>query len=85
MIKYFRTAFALSLVAFASLLLVVSSSAQSAIYGTIVGTVTDKTGAAVPGATVTVTDIAKGTVTSTKTNAAQDFIGERSSTIHRRD
>jgi hypothetical protein len=73
MIKYFRTAFALSLVAFASLLLVVSSSAQSAIYGTIVGTVTDKTGAAVPGATVTVTDIAKGTVTSQKTNAAGDF------------
>ena len=73
MIKYLRTAFALSLVAFASLLLVVSSSAQSAIYGTIVGTVTDKTGAAVPGATVTVTDIAKGTVTSTKTNAAGDY------------
>ena len=73
MIKNLRTAFALCLVAFASLLLVVSSSAQSAIYGTIVGTVTDKTGAAVPGATVTVTDIAKGTVTTQKTNAAGDY------------
>ena len=73
MIKNLRTAFAVAIVAFASLLLVVSSSAQSAIYGTIVGTVTDSTGAAVPGATVTVTDVAKGTVTSVKTNAAGDY------------
>lgn len=73
MIKNLRTAFALCLLAFASLLLVVESSAQSAIYGTIVGSVTDKTGAAVPGATVTVTDVAKGTVTTVKTNASGDF------------
>jgi hypothetical protein len=73
MIKNLRTAFAVAIVAFASLLLVVSSSAQSAIYGTIIGTVTDKTGAAVPGATVTVTDVAKGTITSVKTNAAGDY------------
>lgn len=73
MIKNLRTAFALSVVAFASLLLVVSASAQSAIYGTIVGTVTDKTGAAIPGATITVTDISKGTVTTSKSNASGEF------------
>ncbi len=73
MIKNLRTAFALSIVAFASLLLVVSASAQSAIYGTIVGTVTDKTGASIPGATITVTDISKGTVTTSKSNASGEF------------
>src|ERR1700743_1675656 len=37
------------------------SALAQAIYGTISGTVTDATGAAVPNATVTVIDIAKGT------------------------
>ena len=45
----------------ASLLLIAPASAQS-VYGSIFGTVTDTTGAAIPGATITVKDEAKGTV-----------------------
>jgi hypothetical protein len=40
-----------------------------AIYGTISGTVTDATGAAVPNAMVTVTDIAKGTTKTVQSNS----------------
>ena len=58
--KMLRTALVLAF-ACASLLLVRPSSAQS-VYGSIFGTVTDKSGAAIPGATVTVTDVSKGTV-----------------------
>jgi outer membrane receptor protein involved in Fe transport len=39
-----------------------------AVYGSIYGTVTDNTGAAIPNATVTVTDEAKGTVVTVQTN-----------------
>jgi Carboxypeptidase regulatory-like domain len=39
-----------------------------AVYGSVYGTVTDVSGAAVPGATVTVTDEAKGTSVTEKTN-----------------
>ena len=51
--RMFRTALVLAFFACAGMLLVVPASAQS-VYGSIFGTVTDKTGAAVPGATVTV-------------------------------
>jgi len=44
------------------------ASAQ-ATSGSIYGTVTDSTGAAIPDATVTVTDVAKGTAFNTTTNA----------------
>ena len=37
-----------------------------AVYGSVNGTVTDASGAAIPGATVTVTDEAKGTSVTTK-------------------
>ena len=47
------------------LLLGITFSSRSAfgqaVYGTIFGTVTDNTGAVVPNATITVTDVAKGT------------------------
>lgn len=39
-----------------------------AAYGTIIGTVQDPSGAAVPNATITVTDIGKGASRSTATN-----------------
>jgi hypothetical protein len=70
--KSFRTALALGLFACASLLLTLPAAAQS-VYGSIFGTVTDKTGAAVPGATVTVKDEAKGTVVNVTSNGSGDY------------
>ncbi|HUN82772.1 MAG TPA: TonB-dependent receptor [Terracidiphilus sp.] len=55
-----------------SLLLVMPASAQS-VYGSIFGTVTDTTGAAIPGAIITVTDEAKGTVVTTTSNPSGDY------------
>src|SRR5258708_4356417 len=40
-----------------------------AVYGSIFGTVTDKSGSVVPNATITVTDEAKGTTTTAVANA----------------
>ena len=56
----------------ANLLLISPARAQS-VYGSIFGTVTDKSGAAVPGATITVTDEAKGTVVTVTSNASGDY------------
>jgi hypothetical protein len=47
-----------------------------AVYGSIYGTVTDSTGAAVPNATVTVTDVAKGTSTTVQSNASGEFTAD---------
>jgi hypothetical protein len=47
-----------------------------AVYGSIFGTVTDTTGAVVPGATVTVTDESKGTSVNVQSNGAGDFTVE---------
>jgi outer membrane receptor protein involved in Fe transport len=44
-----------------------------AVYGSIYGTVTDSTGAAVPDATVTVTDDAKGTSVTAQSNGSGEF------------
>ena len=44
-----------------------------AVYGSVFGTVTDTTGAAVPGATVTVTDVQKGTTETTTANGTGDW------------
>lgn len=49
-----------------------TASAQ-AVYGSIYGTVTDSTGAAVPNAQITVTDIAKGTSVNVTSNSSGDF------------
>jgi hypothetical protein len=70
--KNLRTALVLALFACASLLLIAPASAQS-VYGSIFGTVTDKTGAAIAGATVTVKDEAKGTVVTATSNASGDY------------
>ncbi|HWE83350.1 MAG TPA: TonB-dependent receptor [Terracidiphilus sp.] len=70
--KKIRTALVLALFAFASLVLLAPARAQS-VYGSIFGTVTDASGAAVPGATVTVTDEAKGTVVTVTSNGSGDY------------
>jgi hypothetical protein len=70
--KVLRTALVLALFACASSLLITPARAQ-AVYGSIFGTVTDKSGAAVPDATITVTDEAKGTVVTTTSNASGDY------------
>src|SRR5579863_9390605 len=44
-----------------------------AVYGSIFGTVTDNTGAVVPGAKVTITDVSKCTSVSTQTNDTGDY------------
>lgn len=58
--------------------LVVSGRAGfgQAVYGSIVGTVTDSTGALIPNATITVTDAAKGTSTTLQSNASGEFTAE---------
>jgi len=70
--KSFHTALALGLFACASILLTVPATAQS-VYGSLFGTVSDKTGAAVAGATVTIKDEAKGTVVTVISNASGDY------------
>jgi hypothetical protein len=54
------------------LILPVASHAQ-AVYGSITGTVTDPTGAAIPNATITVTDEEKGTSVSATSNGSGEF------------
>ena len=48
-------------------------SHAQAVYGSIFGTVTDNTGASIPGATVTITDEAKGTSVVVQTGASGDY------------
>jgi len=67
-----RTALALAILACASFSLLSPARAQS-VYGSVFGTVSDSTGAAVSGATITVKDEAKGTVVSVTSNAAGDY------------
>jgi hypothetical protein len=70
--KMLQTALVLAIFACAGMLFNTSASAQS-VYGSIFGTVTDKTGAAVPGATITVKDEAKGTVVTVTSNESGDY------------
>ena len=44
-----------------------------AVFGSIVGTVTDPTGAVVPNATVVVTDVGKGTTQTVQSNASGNY------------
>jgi len=60
-------------------LLALSQSSMAfgqSVYGSVYGTVTDATGAAVPGATVTVTDVTKGTTVTVQSNGSGDFTVE---------
>ncbi len=70
--RILRTALALAFLAAACLLTHVPASAQS-VYGSIFGTVTDSSGAAIPNATITVKDEAKGTVVTATANASGDY------------
>src|SRR5580658_1954646 len=72
MIRRLRWIFAAS---FLVTFLVLSSSIShaQAVYGSIFGTVTDNTGAAIPGATVTITDEAKGTTVVVQAGASGDY------------
>jgi hypothetical protein len=54
-------------------LIKVDQASAQAVYGSVYGTITDNTGAVVPGATVTVTDVSKGTSVSTQSNATGDY------------
>lgn len=58
-----------ALIAGTMLLLCSISLHAQAVYGSLYGTVTDTSGAAVSGAAVTVTDVQKGTIQTTTTNA----------------
>jgi hypothetical protein len=60
----------------ALLLAAAPSSFGQAVYGSIFGTVVDASGAVIPGATVVVTDAAKGTSTTVQTNASGEFTVE---------
>jgi hypothetical protein len=53
--------------------LFVTQARGQAVYGSIFGTVTDKTGAAIPNATITVTDVSKGTDVTTTSNGTGDY------------
>src|ERR1700722_13554272 len=48
-------------------------TAAQAVYGSVFGTVTDSTGAVVPNATVTVTDVAKGTSQTAQSNDSGQY------------
>src|SRR6185312_476936 len=70
-----RTRVYLAFVAVCLLALAPAARGQ-AVYGSIYGTVTDATGAVVPNATVTVTDVAKGTSTTVQSNGSGDFTAD---------
>src|SRR5271157_5754113 len=50
-----------------------TASYGQAVYGTIFGSVADNTGAAIPGATITITDTNKGTTVTATANEAGEF------------
>lgn len=78
MSRHFLSRLRISLALFAVTVLLVSGrrAVAQAVFGQILGTVTDSTGAAIPGATVTVTDTAKGTTVTLQTNGAGQFTAD---------
>jgi len=68
-----RIVLAASLAAFLAVTLTSHVAFAQAVYGSILGTVTDPQGAAVPNAKVTVTDQRKGTSDTTTTNADGNY------------
>ena len=66
----------LALLLGAALLPLGPQAMAQAVFGSIFGTVTDSSGAAVPKATVTVTDVAKGTSVTVTSNDSGEFSAE---------
>src|SRR5580698_4310132 len=62
--------------AVAALLASGPSAVAQAVFGQILGTVTDSTGAAVPNATIVVTDTNKNTSVTLTSNAAGEFTAD---------
>ncbi len=60
----------------AALLLGAPHSYGQAVYGSIFGTVTDVSGAVIPNATITVTDVAKGTSVTVTANGSGEFTAD---------
>ena len=58
------------------LFLISTTSYGQAVYGSIFGTVTDPTGAVVPNAAVTVTNVAKGTASGEVSNGSGEFTAD---------
>ena len=54
-------------------LLAPAASHAQVVYGSIYGTVTDKSGAVIPGATITVTDVSKNTSATFQSNGSGDY------------
>ncbi|HEX5424171.1 MAG TPA: carboxypeptidase regulatory-like domain-containing protein [Candidatus Acidoferrales bacterium] len=54
-------------------LIVQCSAVAQAVYGTLIGTVTDTTGAAVPGATISVTNVGTNFALTAQTNASGEY------------
>ena len=73
-IRQQRPIWTAALVIFAITLLLPSQAALAqAVYGSIFGTVTDPSGAVVPNATVTVTDVTKGTTVTVQSGATGEY------------
>ncbi len=71
-----RVVQAIALLVSVACLLSFSSAYGQNVYGSIYGTVTDSTGAAIPNATITVTDETKGTSVTAQSNGTGDFTVE---------
>ena len=63
-----------ALIASAALMLIPATASAQAVTGTLLGNITDSSGAAVPGATVTATNVDKNTSRSVVSNEAGYFI-----------
>jgi outer membrane receptor protein involved in Fe transport len=64
------------LLSFSCLLALSPVAHGQAVYGSIFGTVTDNTGAVIPNAAVTVTDVSKGTTSELQSNGSGEFTAD---------
>ena len=64
------------LLSFSCLLALSPVAHGQAVYGSIFGTVTDNTGAVIPNAAVTVTDVSKGTASELQSNGSGELTAD---------